>query len=66
MKKHLHKLGDLVYWTFDGQISIEPDQFLGIILKITNDHAKVWWILTNHTNVMPLENLKLVDVLVQI
>jgi hypothetical protein len=55
-----------VYWTFDGEVAIEPDQFLGIILKIRDDHAQVWWILTDHTNEMLLDDLKLVEIPVQI
>ena len=72
-KNHLHELGDLVHWTFNGSTAIEPDQFLGIILKINKDpsapnggYAKVWWILTDHTNEMPLDNLKLIELPVQI
>jgi len=65
LKKYPHKLGSLVHWTFDGDVAIEPDQFLGIILKIRDDHAQVWWILTDHTNEMLLEDLKLVEIPVQ-
>ena len=58
--KRIHKRGDLVYWTFDGECAIEPDQFLGIVLNVGEDVARVWWIITDYTNDMPLENLKLV------
>ena len=61
--KEAHERGDLVYWTFDGECAIEPDQFLGIILDIKESDARVWWIMTDHTTDMPLENLKKADML---
>ena len=62
-KRNKHKTGDLVHWSFDGSCAIQPDQFLGIILKLSEDDstAKVWWILTDHTNEMPVEILTKIE-----